>query len=780
MTKAAGIQTSFNGGELSKLIAGRVDVAKYGNGCERMENFIPTVQGPALSRPGFRYVAEVKDSADRTWLIRFEFSVSESYQLEFGDGYIRFYTNRGQVQTSGVSAYSGATAYVPGDLVTSAGTTYYCIASTTGNAPPNATYWYAQTGTIYEIPSPYTASDLTNSDGTLALRYAQTGDVVYLVCGTKAPYKLSRFGSTRWTIDTVDFSPPPFKTMNSTATTVWANAATGSVTIQSSAALFTASMVGQYIYIGEKDVRDTTQWEPAVAIGAGAERRSIGNNYTALNAATTGAVRPTHTEGAVYDGNTGVQWQFLDSGFGYALITAYTSSTSVDATVILRLPAGAIGAPDATTRWALQAWNDDDGWPTSVTFFRERLVFARDASLWFSVSADFENFAYTVDGQVTADAGFDRTLASDRVNSIKWLSPGDVLLIGTLGDEWAVVEAQTSDAFGPDNCKAQRQSTYGSSNVMPARVSDFTLFTQKAGRKVRAMAFRFEEDGFKSDDITVYASHVTSSGIVDMAYQQEPFSLVWACRTDGVLIALTMSREQDVVAWHRQPLQDAIVECVEAIPSPDGERDDLWIIARYTINGSTKRYIAYLNPEDDIEGSEDQADWFYVDMGSTYDGAPATTISGLGYLEGKTVWVLADGAVHPDRTVTAGSITLQAAASTVQVGLPNIGYLETMQLDLGATDGTSQGKIKRVHQVVARVLRTSGGKAGPSEANLEEMRYRSPSVPMGTAPPPFTGDIQIEWPGDYDRKQTVLIKRDKPTPVNVIAVMPTVVTENGR
>lgn len=781
MTKAAGIQTSFNGGELSPLIAGRVDVAKFANGCERMENFLPTIQGPAISRPGFRYVAEVKDSADQTWLVRFEFSVEEAYQLEFGDQYIRFYTNRGQLQTSGVAAYNGATAYTVGDLVTNAGTTYYCIAATTGNAPPNATYWYAQTGTIYEIPSPYTAAELTNDDGTLALRYAQTGDVVYLVHPNHPPYKLSRFAATDWTLATVEFNPPPFKALNSTTTTIYAGATTGATNLTASAAVFTASMVGQYIYLGEKDVRDGRQWEVGVAIALGNNRRSNGRNYEALNAATTGTIRPTHTEGAAYDGNTGVQWQYLDAGYGWALITGFTSATSVAATVVSRLPTGAVGVADPTTRWALQAWNDDDGWPTTVAFYRERLVFGRDDTLWFSVSADFENFSFEVDGLVTADAGFDRTLASDRVNSIRWLSPGDVLLVGTLGDEWAVVEATTSDPFGPGNCKAQRQSTYGSSNVMPARVGDVTLFVQKAGRKVRAMAFRFEEDGFKSDDVTVFASHITSPRLVDMAFQQEPYSVVWGARSDGVLVGMTMSREQDVVAWHRHPMTGATVECVESIPSPDGGRDDLWIIAKYTIDGVTKRYIAYLEEESDLESSaDDQEDWFYVDMGATYDGAATDTITGLDYLEGEEVWVLADGARHPNRTVTGGEITLQVEASKVQVGLPNIGVLETMQLDIGATDGTSQGKIKRVHFMVARVLRSLGGIAGPSDGRLEELQYRSPSVPMGTAPPPFTGDIPVEWPGDYDRKQTVVIQRDRPMPINVVAVMPTVVTENGR
>lgn len=778
--KFSPIQTAWNGGELSPLLAGRVDVAKYANGCLRMENFLPTIQGPAIARPGTWFVQEVKDSSDRTWLIRFEFSVDDSYMLEFGDGYVRFYFNHAQVQVGGVNTYNNATAYTVGDLVGSGGIRYYCIADTTGNAPPNATYWYPLTGTIYEIPSPYTAAELTNSDGTLALRYVQTGDVVYLVHPDHPPYKLQRFGATNWTLTEVEFSPPPFDALNSTMTTVYASAAVGSVTITASSSIFNSSHVGQYFYIGEKDVRDVKQWEAAKVVALNDLRRSDGKNYQALNGGTTGSVKPTHTEGAAYDGDAGVQWQYLDPGYGWVKITGYTSGTQVTATVVSRLPDGCVLVGNASTRWAFQAWNDTDGWPEVVTFFRERLVFARGDTLWFSVSADYENFAYEIDGQVTADAGFDRTLSSDRVNSIRWLSPGDVLLAGTLGDEWAIVEATTTDPFGPNNCKTKRQSSYGSNRVCPVRIGSDTIFIQKAGRKARAMAFRFEEDGFESPDVTAFANHIPKPGIVDIAYQQEPWSVMWAARSDGVLVSMSFDRAQDVVAWHRHPFYGGVVECVETIPAPDGTRDDLWLIARYTINGATKRYIAYLATEDDETGTVDQTDWAYSEMMLQYDGAPATTISGLDHLEGEEVWVLADGGRHPNRTVTGGQITLQDAASKVVVGLPCEGFLETMPWEGGSGNGTGQGKPKRTNYAVISVNRSLGWLAGPDDDHLEEGQYRSPADAMGSAPPPYTGDVAIEWAADYDTKATVVIKKDRPMPVTVVCVMPQMVVGEGR
>lgn len=778
--RASLMQTAFNAGELSPYLAGRPDVAKYAAGCQSMLGWIPMVEGPAITRPGTVFVEEVKNSAHRTWLVRFEFSAEDSYQLEFGDGYVRFYFNRGQVQTSGVSAWVTATVYAAGALVTNAGTTYYCRTAHTAGATfaGDIANWYALTGSIYEIPSPYAVADLTDSAGAFALRFVQTGDVIYLVHGSYAPYKLSRLGATNWTLAAVDLAPPPFKTENITSTTIYASAVTGAVTLTASASLFTASHVGQYLYLREKNVRDVKKWEAGASIAANDLRRYDGKNYKAVNTATTGGSPPIHSSGSEYDGNAGVQWAFQDPGYGWVRITAVGGPTSASATVVSQLPDGAVLVGNATTRWAFQAWNATDGYPTCVTFFRERLVFARDSTLWFSVTADFENFATEIDGVISSDAGFERTLASDRANVIRWLSPGDVLLVGTIGDEWAITESTTSDPFGPANVKTKRQSTYGSNTVAPQRVGSETLFVQKAGAKVRAMAFRFEDDGFASPNVAAFARTVTGTGVVDIAFQQEPWSVGWMARSDGLLIGLTLDREQDVVAWHRHPFVGGVVECVECIPSPNGDQDDLWLIVRYTINGSTKRYIAYMADADDE--NTDQEDWIYSDMALTYSGVPADVISGLDHLEGEEVWVLVDGARHPNRTVSGGSITLQMEGSVVQVGLPSEATLIPMDMDGGNPSGTSQGKTKRANLMTLRLLRSLGGRAGPTSAKLEEIKYRSADVPLGSPPPPFTGDVNVEWAADYDTTMPIMVKKDRPMPITLVAIMPQVNVESGR
>lgn len=115
MSKITPIFTTFSKGELSPLLDGRTDVQVYYNGVKTLENFIVTPYGGVTKRPGTYYVAEVKDSARATRLIPFQFSITQAYILEFGDRYMRFYYNNGQLLSSG-TAYEITTPYLEADL----------------------------------------------------------------------------------------------------------------------------------------------------------------------------------------------------------------------------------------------------------------------------------------------------------------------------------------------------------------------------------------------------------------------------------------------------------------------------------------------------------------------------------------------------------------------------------------------------------------------------------------------------------------------------------------
>jgi hypothetical protein len=172
-------------------------------------------------------------------------------------------------------------------------------------------------------------------------------------------------------------------------------------------------------------------------------------------------------------------------------------------------------------------------------------------------------------------------------------------------------------------------------------------------------------------------------------------------------------------------------------------------------------------------------DIFFVDGGLFADlGEPFTTIIGLDHLEGETVDILADGAVHPSRVVVGGQITLQYGASVVTIGLPYVSDLEPMRIEAGSQDGTAQGKRKRIHALVVRLWRSLGMKIGPDANSLTPVYFRTSDDPMNEAPAFFSGDKRTLFRGGYRRKGTMLIRQDQPLPLTVLAIIPQLVTND--
>jgi len=710
--KASPGQTSFNAGELSPLLKGRPSLDKFKNGCETMENFIPQIQGPARKRPGTRFVAEVKDSADVTRLLPFEYSTTQAYVLEFGDSYVRFYLDGGVVESS--------------------------------------------PGVPYEITSPYTSAQVG------ALEYAQSADVVYITHPDHAPYKLARVSALSWTLTAVTFAWPPFNDENTGAITLTASALTGAITLTASASLFVAGDVGSYFKISEISASKYNQWTTGVAYLVNDIVYYQGNIYQSGTAAAAGTRPPIHTTGAESDG--AVTWTFLHDGAGYAQITGYTSATLVNATVIKRLP-----TTSATTRWSEGAWSTRRGYPHAVTFYEDRLWFAGSASrpqtLWASTSGDYENHKYGTND----DDALNYTINTQDMNTIEWLAPTKVLAIGTVNGEFTLSATQISDPVTPTNVKITPQTTFGSApDVKPLRVGSVILFLQRAGRKLREYAYQFDTDSFVAPNMNVLADHVTESGVVEMAYQQEPNQIIWAARADGALVGMTYERTEDVVGWHRHTIGGGIVESVINIPHWDGDQDVLWMIVRRTIDGASVRYVEYM------EKYQTGADSFFLDCGLTYDGSPVTAISGLDHLEGETVSVLVDGATHPNRTVAAGAINLQLEGSVVHVGLAYTATIKTMPVEAGSQDGTAQGKEQRINNVVLDLFETGAGLwYGPNTTDMDEYAVRSSSHDMDEPVPLFTGHTDLlAWPGEYEKGTQMVVQHRLPLPCTVRALLP--------
>jgi len=792
MTRAAPIINALNAGELSPTLEGRTDLAKYSTGCKRIENFIPLVQGPALRRGGLRFTKEVKDSADRCWLLRFERSATEAFVIEIGDQYARFFTNHGYLQTGTVTAWSAVTVYTYGNLASRLGVNYYCIATHVNHQPPNATYWYPLTGDIYEIPAPWLLADLTNSDGSCALSVEQSGDVLYIGNATRRYpiQKLTRYSNTNWQFSDYLPSGGPFLDLNDTTITVYASAKTGTVTLTSSAALFAATDIDRLIRLEPQNTTIAT-WEDGHAYAIGAQVIFDGKTYRATTAATSGPTAPVHEHGTAMDGVAGVTWLYIHSGYGVARISAFTNSTTVDAVVLTdevlglsELPAEVVTVGNATARWKLGAWSETTDYPAYVAFWKNRLWFGGGQFLDGSVPDDFENLAPDFFGETTVDCAIRKTVQAQDVNSIVGLVGADQLLIFTGGGEFVGTEITDTAPISTENFQVIRQSKRRCRAIQPVLAGESVCYVQRAGRKLLSLNFTIAQNKYVSTDLAVLAERITRTGIIWMSYQSEPYSIIWCGLSNGKLLGFTYDANQDVTGWHRHPIGgDGVVDSGVTIPAPDGTREENWFIVKRMINGQTKRYIEFMEKPwegDDEDGTpgDNQEDAFYVDSGLTYDGVPNDVMSGLDHLEGETVQVLADGGTHPDCVVIGGQITLNAEYSVVHAGLAYTGRLVTMRIEAGSQDGTSQGKTKRVHGATVRFMDTLGGSIGMYGGEYaEDLSLRAPSTPMGQPPPINSGDSQvISFPGDYESDCSIEILQTQPLPMTVVAIMPRLVT----
>ena len=656
--------TSFVSGEFSAKLDGRTDFAKYQTAAKTLQNFIVHPQGAATRRVGTQFINEVKDSSKKTRLIPFEFSTTQTYILEFGNQYIRFYKDKGQILSG---------------------------------------------GSAYEISSPYLEAELFD------IKFAQSADVMYLVHPNHETSKLSRTGHTSWTLTEVDFVDGPYLALNTTSTTMTPSATTGTgITITASASAFASTDVGRLINFSN----------------------------------------------------------------GYAKITAYASATSVTADV-----KDDFDTTTATADWSLGAFSDTTGHPSCVSFFEQRLVFAgttaEPQTLYFSKSGDYENMT----AGVNADDAMIYTIASNQVNVIRFLKTQRTLIVGTVGGEFTVSADGTDAAVTPTNITIKRQSSYGSANVDAIPAGNAVLFLQRAKRKIRELSYNFDVDGYQAADLCILNDTVTKTGVNEMTYQQSPDSILWCVRDDGVLAGLTYLRGEEVIAWHRHILGgafgsgSAVVESVASISGSLNE-DELWVIVKRTINGATKRYIECFANFDFDETTP--TDFRFLDSHLTYSGSATTSLSGLGHLEGQTVSILADGATHPTKVVSSGSITLDRATEKAVVGLSYDSVLQTMRIEGGAAEGTSQGKTKRISKVVLRLFETVGVKVGPSLSNLEAIPFRTSSDPMDTPVSTFiAGDKEIEFNDDFNSDGFIFIKQDQALPCSVLAIYPTLVTSDG-
>ena len=517
---------------------------------------------------------------------------------------------------------------------------------------------------------------------------------------------------------------------------------------------------------------------------------------------------------AATDVGRSIRFEYPGREPGWGVITAFATAQSV--TVLLYRDVPSVAPLES---WRLGAWSDTTGWPHVGTFYQQRLFTAKNTNqpqtIWGSQSGDFQNNrpdSWVAGAQSIQDSNaLNFTLASGIAAPIVWLMGARRLIAGTAIGQWYI--SSKGAALTPSDFSADPQTSVKARDLTPVQIDSGGLFISRSKRALYDLGYSFQIDSLKSSDVTILSDHIGKGNFAQIVYQGDPISSVWARLEDGTLASMTYKRDQNVIGWTPCAIAGtqagaAIVESIAVIPgnSDPGQvydsinRDEVWMIVNRTIQGVTKRYIEMMEGYFDGPNRADylnkstwrdavrtaQANAFYVDCGLTYSGGPTTVISGLDHLEGETVKVVGDGAVQSDKVVSGGSITIDLAASKVQVGLSYGWIYRGMKLPYGSQNGPGVGAIKNVNQLVF-ILRDSAsfdyaidlsgeGDEERNDLQFSPVPFRTPGDAMSAAFPLFTGEVNVDPPtGDgFNTDPRVVMQGTAPMPWTLLGIQPSV------
>jgi hypothetical protein len=518
---------------------GRSDAQEYTNACEKLVNFIPQIQGGAFRRPSTnRIVLDTDSNADLQSAIDDDFV------------YTKLIPRVLSTDVRQVLATFDATP----------STGWFVVDSTNPAAG----------GVV--VGSVSSAADYT-SPSSAAIKHAQIGDIVFLAQGSsgigKPPRVWVKSAYTGGSMTLYDEHDPtknykavpylPFQTEGSSVN-LQASAATGNITMTSSAAFFNAGHVGAY--------------------------------FKLTAAGSTGVVKVIYNAG--------------------------NTNTLVYCTVLSTVPTVVIGTA-AGTAWEESAWSDYRGWPRTVVAYQGRVIFGGSSSypdtVWgsrignvfdmmevpFVQSADFTGYAED------NSRPFTLTPNSAEASNIRALSSAKTLMIHT--DRSEIVAYGTQMALGPNDATFESSTSFGASTPMPTRTNNFSVFVEKGGRKLRDITFNNDEGQYKSSDLSFLADHLTLDGvditespidpIVEIVGVNFGTSLIFAKTQHGRLLAVTLDRDYKINAWSQIKLGGSsaardfpLIKAMCAVERSDGG-ERLFLITNRYINGVRKAFQVY-------------------------------------------------------------------------------------------------------------------------------------------------------------------------------------------
>ena len=716
------LANTFSAGEWSPKMRARSDAEEHGKACETLINFIPKIQGGAFRRPGtVRTVLSAESESDMQNAVSNTAVKSKMIPFVMGNG------NRNIL-----CAFD-----------TQPSTTWFLFSASSPTGSGSA-------------PTPGTGANFTVS--AASLKYAQYGDYIFLVensTGVGTPARVwydNGFGGGG--LKTVDTIPDL--------------------------------------------VASTFKCVPYMPINA------LGINVNLTPSAATGAITLTASATFFAPGHVGAYFKLSAAGSTAALkVTGYTSDTVVSATVVFGNAAVTAHGAAAGTSWEESAWSDYRGWPRTVCTYQGRVIFGGNktspSTLWGSRignSLDYMERPVEQDDDFTGylndnSRPFTLTPSTGNTGPIKSLTAGKSLLILTEMGE--ITGMGTNGALGPNDVNFESSSSFGCGTPMPARVGQSLVFVQKGGRKIRDLVFNMDENAYKSQDLMFVADHLsidTEANAVDKIVEiigvQSDSSFIYAKTQNGRLLALTIDYDYKINAWSQIVLGGKselktfpLVKSMCAIPDSNTSYDRMYLMVQRYSDGASRVSIEYFDIPKETStfsvGPAFSAEHVYVDMKMTYNaGAPTTNVvTGLAYLEGEKLQVVADGFFVGEKTVdSAGNFVVDNAASFFVFGYKFPSLLKTMPIELGAqVPGTPQGFIKRIDEVMLKFYLTYGAKYGHKATELTDIGFKDPNGIMNQPPVFFTGMKLMKMPSNYEREAQVIVSTDKPWPCNILAII---------
>lgn len=405
-------------------------------------------------------------------------------------------------------------------------------------------------------------------------------------------------------------------------------------------------------------------------------------------------------------------------------------------------------------------------YPGAVAYFQQRRIFAgtnnRPQFVWMTRPGTETDMSYTLPSQ--ADNRIKFRVATNEASRIRHVVPLTSLLLLTASAEFRVGTAN-DDTLTPTSIDVRAQSYVGAGDAQPLLVNSACVYAAERGGHMREIGYNWQSSGFITGDISLRSEHLfDGKKIVDLALMKAPRQVVWAVSSDGTLLGCTYVPEQNVGGWHRHDTVHGAFESIACVT--EGDDDILYAVVRRTINGQTVRYIERMHERlfTTLEES------FFVDSGATYRGNPTSEVSGLTWLEGETVAILADGKAMPQCVVTNGKITIPIEASLIHIGLPIESELRTLPAAFqDKYGGYGRGINKNAVAAYVRVINSSGMAIGPDEDSLIDYAQRKKER-YGAPPEVVSKEINMELSPDWTDGGQITIRQVYPLPLTICSV----------